>query len=170
MWGIILQAFKYSEENTSTIDPEISLYDFIIEKVTEKYPDSLKHGNQRRVLLQMAEIWGGFVGSPVARQSLKFLWLEECVTGGAFDIPLRSIQETGSFYTDFGPSENLFCAGTYRKILARIAEPALKAATIKLSTKVTHIKSFGGGVKIITDNGLELQFDEVCVLPLFPLP
>jgi len=138
--------------------------------VTEKYPDPLKHDNQHKILLQMAEIWGGFVGSPVTRQSLKFLWLEECVTGGAFGISLRSVQKISSLHTDFSPSENLFCAGTYRKILARIAEPALKAVAIKLSTKVTHIESFGGGVKIITDNGLELQFDEVCILPLFPLP
>ena len=37
---------------------------------------------QRRRVLQMAEMWGAFVGGKTSTQSLKYLWLEECIEGG----------------------------------------------------------------------------------------
>jgi hypothetical protein len=82
MWGIIVQAFKYSAENTSTIDPGRSLHDFFKEKVVEEFPDEINQDLQRKIVMQMSELWGGFVGSSVTKQSLKFFWLEECVNGG----------------------------------------------------------------------------------------
>jgi len=81
MWGIIVQAFKYSSENTSTIDPKKSLYDFFGEKVQETFPAE-KDSDKQKKIMQMAEMWGAFVGSPVRTQSLKFFWLEECIEGG----------------------------------------------------------------------------------------
>ena len=38
MWDIVLEAFEYSAKNTSTIDPQLSLYDFFEEKVKERFP------------------------------------------------------------------------------------------------------------------------------------
>lgn len=81
MWSIIVQAFEYSAENTASIDPSLSLHDFFADKVKELFPDA-DQGRERRTVMQMAELWGGFVGSPVTKQSLKFFWLEECVNGG----------------------------------------------------------------------------------------
>lgn len=37
---------------------------------------------QRLEVFKMAQMWGAFVGDPIARQSLKFFWLEECIEGG----------------------------------------------------------------------------------------
>lgn len=34
------------------------------------------------LVLQMARIWGDFIGDPIETQSLKYLWLEECIDGG----------------------------------------------------------------------------------------
>jgi monoamine oxidase len=34
MWGIILQAFKYSAENSSTINPELSLHEYVFASYT----------------------------------------------------------------------------------------------------------------------------------------
>jgi monoamine oxidase len=82
MWGIVLQAFKHSTENASTIDPKESLHDFFAEKVKEVFPDAASHEQQRKLVMQMSEMWGTFVGSPVQRQSLKYFWLEECIEGG----------------------------------------------------------------------------------------
>ena len=81
MWSIVVEAFKYSAKYSSTIDPKYSLYDFFEEKVKDLYP---KHdqNRQRNLILQMAELWGAFVGSSVKTQSLKFFWLEECIDGG----------------------------------------------------------------------------------------
>lgn len=59
--------------------------------------------------------------------------------------------------------ENLFAAGTYKEILCKIATPALAGANIKLSTKVTHIKSSSGTISISTDNGRTFKFNEVVV-------
>ena len=83
MWGIIVQAFKHSGENIANIDPEESLYDFFTKKSQELFIGDDDSEQKRKMLLQMAELWGAFVGSPVKRQSLKFFWLEECIDGGA---------------------------------------------------------------------------------------
>ena len=72
MWGINDQAFKHSTANTSTIDPRESLYDLFVEKVREAFPTDSER--QRKIILQMSEIWLAFVGSPVERQSLKFFF------------------------------------------------------------------------------------------------
>jgi hypothetical protein len=84
MWGIVVQAFRHSADNTSTIDPEESLCDFFSKKVKEVFPDQTNHERQRKLVMQMSELWGAFVGSPVTRQSLKFFWLEECIDGGMY--------------------------------------------------------------------------------------
>jgi predicted NAD/FAD-dependent oxidoreductase len=87
-------------------------------------------------------MWGAFVGSPIQTQSLRFFWLEECIDG-----------------------ENLFVAGTYHKVLQKIAEPALKAASIKFKTRVVEIESReeeqDPSVTLRTDSGDDLSFDEV---------
>lgn len=44
---------------------------------------------QRQQLLWMAEMWGAFVGGTVDKQSLRYFWLEECIEGGKFPIPLN---------------------------------------------------------------------------------
>jgi D-arabinose 1-dehydrogenase-like Zn-dependent alcohol dehydrogenase len=82
MWGIIVQAFKYSGQNTASIDPQESLHDFFVEKVRDLFAGEDNPEQQRKIVMQMAELWGAFVGSPVEKQSLKFFWLEECIDGG----------------------------------------------------------------------------------------
>src|ERR1700709_2515081 len=63
----------------------------------------------------------------------------------------------------FSSLENLFCAGTFQNILSRVAGPALQNADVKLSTKVVRIETNGDKAKIITDKGLEFDYDEVVV-------
>ncbi|KAH7068103.1 hypothetical protein BKA63DRAFT_106292 [Paraphoma chrysanthemicola] len=122
VWSIIEQAMKYSNEDSASIPAERSLFNYFEEQVQKIFPDEEDIANQklkkkRETILQMAEMWGAFVGSPVQTQSLKFFWLEECIDG-----------------------ENLFVAETYHKILQKIAEPALKAK-IKFGHKVTKVIS-----------------------------
>ena len=83
MWKIIAQAFKHSALNSATIDPNESLKDFFEQKTLEEFPEEGEE-EKRKILMQMAELWGTFVGSPVDRQSLKFFWLEECIDGGIY--------------------------------------------------------------------------------------
>ena len=85
MWGIIMQAFKHSRTNSTLIDPMESLHDFFKLKINEKYPDA-KQDRQRKLTLQMAQLWGAFVGTSVTRQSLRFLWLEEGLDGGKYHV------------------------------------------------------------------------------------
>jgi hypothetical protein len=85
MWGIIVQAFKHSAENSSTIDPQESLHDFFTVKVKDIFPED-SSAEQRKIVMQMSDLWGAFVGSPVTTQSLKFFWLEECIDGGTLSF------------------------------------------------------------------------------------
>jgi monoamine oxidase len=57
--------------------------------------------------------------------------------------------------------ENLFCAGTYRKILDLIAKPARERAEIKLQCVVKRVETTSDTVRLCTENGEELEFDEV---------
>ncbi|ROV98805.1 hypothetical protein VPNG_08392 [Cytospora leucostoma] len=117
MWDIVQAAFKYSNKHSAEIDPSESLRDFYEVKLRELIPETTENWQRNReIVLQMADLWGAWVGSPVERQSLKYFWLEECIEG-----------------------ENLFCVGTYTKILAHIAAPALAGATIRYNTYVSKI-------------------------------
>ncbi|KAF2709884.1 amine oxidase [Pleomassaria siparia CBS 279.74] len=146
VWKIIAQAMKYSNEHSASIPAEKSLYNFFEEKVKEEFPETVKNDVEARgrqeTILQMAEMWGAFVGSPIQTQSLRFFWLEECIDG-----------------------ENLFVAETYHKVLKKIAEPALKGADVKFGCKVKKIisdeKEEGPRVTVGIDGGEELTFDEV---------
>jgi len=141
--GLISQAFKYSRENTATIDPKLSLMDFFAEKAETLFTDLEQREAQRKreTLLQICNFWGSYVGSPTTAQSLKFFWLEECIEG-----------------------ENPFVAGTYTKILEYVAKPALDKAEVKLETRVTAItgrKQEGEKVEVRVDGGDRYEFDEV---------
>jgi hypothetical protein len=83
VWTIISDAFKYSNENCSNISPKTSLKDFFTQKVNEK---GLSEEDQT-LILQLAEMWGAFIGDPWDQQSLKYFWLEECLDGGEFPPP-----------------------------------------------------------------------------------
>ncbi|KAH7132347.1 hypothetical protein B0J11DRAFT_224632 [Dendryphion nanum] len=146
VWSIIEQAMKYSNDHSAEISAERSLYDFFQEQVQKAYPSLIENDKEaqskRERILQHAEMWGAFVGSPIQTQSLKFFWMEECIDG-----------------------ENLFVAGTYKKILEKIARPVLKGANIIFNTKVVKITSSNTDeeLKLIvsTDTEDKLSFDEV---------
>lgn len=78
VWEIISEAFKYSNQNSASIPPEKSLVDFFRSAIREKALDEPSSD----LVLQMAQLWGAFVGEPIEKQSLKFFWLEECIEGG----------------------------------------------------------------------------------------
>ncbi|KAL2192050.1 FAD/NAD(P)-binding domain-containing protein [Thermothelomyces heterothallicus CBS 203.75] len=145
MWNIIEDAFAYSNKHGASIDPSKSLLDFFQEEVVKRIPDGEEgYQRRRRLLLQMAELWGSFVGSPLSMQSLKFFWLEECIEG-----------------------ENLFCAGTYHKILEKVAQPAMDGANIYYRTRVSEIygksATQAGTASVKTTDGQVFEFDDVVV-------
>lgn len=85
LWGIIIDAFKHSNEDGDSIPSGQSLYDFFLNKVKVSIPETEKdYEKRRKVALQMSEMWGAFVGRTVMQQSLKFFWLEETIEGGKF--------------------------------------------------------------------------------------
>ena len=85
-WGIIGNAFTYSNDHKASIPSEKSLMDFFKSEVQAKDLDD----QTAKLVLQMAQIWGDFVGEPIEKQSLKFFWLEECIEGGIQSDPLNT--------------------------------------------------------------------------------
>ncbi|KAI1762883.1 FAD/NAD(P)-binding domain-containing protein [Hypoxylon sp. FL1150] len=142
LWEIIGQAFEYSNKNSATISPDESLWDFFKKEVPIKIPDTEPNFERKRnCVFQLADQWGAFVGSHIFTQSLKFFWLEECIDG-----------------------ENLFVTDTYQKILQLVAKPAVEGARIQYETIVNKIQSTndeGGKLKVHTEGGESLEFDEV---------
>lgn len=83
MWDIVQDAFKHSNAFSAEISETESLHDFFVERLAKKIPESEGNWQRRReIVMQISELWGAFVGSPITRQSLKFFWLEECIEGG----------------------------------------------------------------------------------------
>ena len=81
VWGMIADAFKFSN-STSPIPADRSLKGFFVEKLEEKDLSP----EEKRVVMQAAEVFGGFVGELIHKQSLKYFWLEECLEGGSTTI------------------------------------------------------------------------------------
>ncbi|SPN97710.1 related to anon-37cs protein [Cephalotrichum gorgonifer] len=142
MWSIIQDAFEYSNKHGGEITPDESLWDFFNREIVQRIPQSEDgHERARKMVLQVAEMWGAFVGSPIQTQSLKYFWLEECIEG-----------------------ENLFCAGTYQKILRSIAKPALDTADVKFEKVVSNISCRDGyqrKVRVQTKGDEVFEFDHV---------
>lgn len=62
--------------------------------------------------------------------------------------------------------DNLFLAGTYKKILDAVAEPVLATGGIRFDTKVVQIgqrTESSGLVEVKTEGGQTLAFDDVVV-------
>lgn len=150
MWQIIGKAFKHSNANSATIPKDQSLLDFIKEhaegKFRNPFPEAYRPADKssHELLVRMAESWGAFIGGTTATQSLKFMWLEECLDG-----------------------ENLFCAGTYAKVLDLVAKSALEKADLRLEHEVVKIitteERGSPQVVVETAKGGKETFDEVVV-------
>lgn len=89
VWKIIGEAFKYSNEKSASIPSDTSLMDFFNIKIKEWELD----GVTSKLVLQMAHVWGDYVGESIAKQSLKYIWLEECLDESMLPLlpPLRSM-------------------------------------------------------------------------------
>ena len=78
-WEIIEEAIKCSRlDKGACIPPELSLLDYFRHAVKTRGFDKT-NGD---LILDMAETWGNFVGEPIHKQSLRYMWLEECIEGG----------------------------------------------------------------------------------------
>lgn len=83
VWDVVQQAFEHSNDLGAETDVNKSLLDFFREKIPEITPGTdAEFERNREIVLDMAEKWGSFIGSPISRQSLKYFWLEECIEGG----------------------------------------------------------------------------------------
>jgi hypothetical protein len=119
-WGIIEKAFRYSNDHSASIGEDESLYDYFLKQAEEIFAadgsfiqnealdtekgQSITPSNDTgvisdmEVMLDMANMWGAFVGSPIQKQSLKFFFLEECIDGGNAPIYiLPSFQDREGF-------------------------------------------------------------------------
>jgi hypothetical protein len=77
MWGLVEDAFRYSNEECLSIAPNLSLKDFFHNKL-EKLP---LMDEDKQQIMDLAEIWGSFIGDNWSKQSLRWFWLEECLDG-----------------------------------------------------------------------------------------
>ncbi|KAI9813511.1 MAG: hypothetical protein M1832_006309 [Thelocarpon impressellum] len=141
VWETVDEALKYSEERGDEISADESLYDFFSRKAGELFPASEE---DRRLLLNMSQMWGAYIGHPVDRQSLRFAWMEHCCVG-----------------------DEVIVTSTYAAILAKIAELPLSRAEVQLNERVVSIEAAedarpaGRAVVLRTADGETQSFDEV---------
>ncbi|KAL8769273.1 MAG: hypothetical protein Q9194_005491, partial [Teloschistes cf. exilis] len=146
-WGLIEQAFKYSNKSSASIPQDQSLLDFC--KIKLKQMD-LPETTEKQVL-DLCYFWGDYIGGNIETQSLKYFFLEETIDEG-----------------------NLFLASTYNAVLNRITKDTYAKANIQLSTKVVSVDSSASGsnedsddgsssVTVTTAQGTTSTYDEVVI-------
>ena len=94
-WEIVEEAIRYSSSDHGvSIPPDKSLKDYFeVALAVRKY-----NASERDLILQMADMWSNIVGEPIHKQSLRYLWLEECIEGGEMN-ELREVLETQCILT-----------------------------------------------------------------------
>ncbi|GAD94839.1 hypothetical protein THITE_2109024 [Paecilomyces variotii No. 5] len=146
--AIIRDAIEYSKKHKDKIPKSTSLLDYFVERAAqEQFPDN---DQDRKLLLEMAEVWGGFIGGDFST----CVFVHRCL------IFKRLI---GLLL------EDLFVSASYREILDNVALTARRYRTINLGAKVTGIKSRARkspgekGVVVTVEDGRSFPFDEVVV-------
>ncbi|ETI20288.1 hypothetical protein G647_08322 [Cladophialophora carrionii CBS 160.54] len=132
IWDLVVDAFKYSDENSARIDPAVSLFEYFRAKIDDDCDEGLDR-RKRDDLLREAQMWGPFVGDAIETQSLKFFFLEECIEG-----------------------ENVFVASTYRDILREAGRSATGHSDnveLRLETEIVHFNLDSGVVANDEGNG-----------------
>lgn len=79
VWEIVDEALNFSEKYPDQIPETMSLFDFFEKRARELFPDEPR---DQKLLLNMSQVWGAYIGHPVEKQSLKFAWMERCCVGG----------------------------------------------------------------------------------------
>lgn len=160
VWQIVGEALEFSEKSGDEIPETMSLYDFFAKRAAEMFPDQQE---DQKLLLNMSQVWGAYIGHPVDKQSLRFAWMEKCCVGGMSGQG-RSCFASGA---DDTPIDEVIAATTYTAILQKVAQTALSLAEIKFNTKVVGIEAPKDArdekrsVVLRTDDGCEHLFDEV---------
>ncbi|KAG8526911.1 uncharacterized protein KY384_008340 [Bacidia gigantensis] len=159
-WDIIDEAIRYSQKDRGlSIPPEKSLIDYFSCAIKVRNYDEPKS----KLILDMARMWSDIVGEPVEKQSLRYMWLEECIEGGKPLIFSEILDDTKIL----SGAENWFLASTYAAILDRIHRDCLACAEILLEKQVTKIQSVRSheegqhAILIDTTDGTSSAFDEV---------
>ena len=89
-WGIVEEAIRYSSsDHGASIPPDKSLKDYFEVALSVREYDASK----RDLILEMADMWSNIVGEPIDKQSLRYLWLEQCIEGGEM-IEFRRVLES----------------------------------------------------------------------------
>ncbi len=84
LWALIAEAFKLSEEaHRKNGGRDIPASDSLCHYVRRRAAEALEDEDEQDLFTQMSEPWGAYVGESIWRQSLRFLWMEECCHGGS---------------------------------------------------------------------------------------
>lgn len=94
-WEIVEEAIQYSRSDRgASIPPGKSLKDYFEVALSVREYDA----SMRNLILEMADMWGNIVGEPIDKQSLRYIWLEECIEGGEIS-ELRMVLESQCILT-----------------------------------------------------------------------
>lgn len=138
VWSILNEAYQYSAKESASIAPTARMIDFFRDRVRD---DSEHDEETKRLLVQIIEMWGAFIGTECEKQSLRYFWLEEGIDG-----------------------DNLFVASTYQAIVKYIASPAFDGAALSLDSEVISIRSMDEeAIEVTTASGQDIMFDAVVV-------
>ncbi|MCJ1311573.1 hypothetical protein MMC25_005246 [Agyrium rufum] len=147
IWDTLEKAVHHSTVNSSTMDTSKSLYDFFNDDCQRLVQQGIILTDEANLFLGMAHMWGAYVGDRVERQSLKFLFLVDCIGG-----------------------DDCFVASSYEKIMSAIAKAPLARAKVYLESVVSSVRHDAAEqekVLVTTVAGIVHSFDEVVLtIPL----
>lgn len=79
-----------SRKESASLPDTAKIMDFFRQEVTRRCSQTEQPEDYERLMLQIVEMWGAFMGDECEKQSLKNLWLDGGLEGGMFGFALRS--------------------------------------------------------------------------------
>ena len=86
VWDILELAMERSKDDSESIPNKVSMMEFYREEVEKRRSAEQDPETYASQMLQIAEMWGAFMGDDCERQSLKNLWLEAGLEGGTLNL------------------------------------------------------------------------------------
>ncbi|EFY85276.1 flavin containing amine oxidase, putative [Metarhizium acridum CQMa 102] len=139
--GALKKAIEHSKKRSSSIDPQTSVLDYVLEIVRQSHLNA----ESKIICEQMIHMYNSEIGDCIASQSLKYFHLEDGMDGN-----------------------DAFVASTYKNIMQLIGKAARSADAIQLGQEVVQVQTLSRNsdkkaVAIELAGGQVKTFDEVVI-------
>ena len=94
VWEILEMAMDKSQKETASLPDSAKMMDFFRQEVERRQSQAKQPEVYEKLMVQIVEMWGAFMGSECETQGLKNLWLDAGLEGGIVGPDIFSLHES----------------------------------------------------------------------------